>query len=56
MRRVVIEHIYPPIPDRSTDYCATLIGYEPGDAIGYGRTAESATADLQDQIYEGQEA
>ena len=50
MRRVIIEHIYPPIPDRSTDYCAYLDGYEPGELIGYGRTAADATADLQDQI------
>ena len=52
MRRVIIEHIYPPIPDRSTDYCAYLDGYEPGELIGYGPTAEIAKADLQDQIDE----
>lgn len=41
-----ITHVYPPIPQRQFDYCATADGYEPGDPIGYGATPEEAKANL----------
>lgn len=41
-----VEFIYPPIPDRSHDWCATPKDYEPGMPIGYGPTAQAAVADL----------
>ena len=47
-----IEFVYPPIPDRRFDYQAVLDGYEPGDAIGHGQTAEAARADLVEQLAE----
>ena len=43
---VEYEYTCPPIPVRDYDYCATLDGYEPGDAIGYGPTEQAALADL----------
>ena len=52
MRRVIVDYVNPPIPDRSFDFCATLDGYEPGDPIGYGPTAALAETQLRDQIDE----
>jgi hypothetical protein len=53
--------VYPPIPIRKFDWCATLDSYEPGepdedgtyhdgDPIGYGATKEEAIADLTAQL------
>jgi hypothetical protein len=39
-------HLYPPIPIRDFDWCATLVGYEPGDPQGWGKTEEAAIDDL----------
>jgi hypothetical protein len=52
MRKIVTEFVYPPIPDRSNDWSATLDGYEPGDPIGRGRTEQDAIDDLRAQIDE----
>lgn len=43
---IVVDYIHPPIPNRNFDYTAYFDGYEPGDAIGYGPTAEDAVRDL----------
>ena len=43
---VEFQYVFPPIEVRDYDYCATLDGYEPGDAIGYGPTQQAALADL----------
>jgi hypothetical protein len=42
LRKIVTEHVNPPIPDRSFDWSATFDGYEPGDSIGTGRTEQEA--------------
>lgn len=53
------EHVYPPIPDRSCDWSATLADYDGGnvdydtpsrDPIGRGPTEEMAVADLLEQL------
>ena len=38
--------VNPPIPVRVYDWQAAEDGYEPGDAIGYGKTEAEAVADL----------
>lgn len=43
---IVTHHVYPPIPMREFDWSATRDGYEPGDAIGWGKTEAEAIADL----------
>ncbi len=49
-RKIVTHHVYPPIPDRRFDWCATFDGDEPNDgggmAQGYGYTEAEAIADL----------
>ena len=45
--KIVTEYVYPPIPIRAFDWCATLDGYEPNDPIGWGATEAEAIADLQ---------
>jgi hypothetical protein len=45
-RRIVTEHIYPPIPNRNFDWRATFEGYDEGEPMGYGPTKEAAIADL----------
>ena len=47
---VEFQYVFPPIEVRDYDWSATLPGYEPGDAIGYGPTQEAAQADLQADI------
>lgn len=48
-RRIVVLHIYPPIPVREFDWCATFAGYEPGEPQGYGATKQAAIDDLLSQ-------
>lgn len=43
---IIVQHVYPPIPDRQFDYCAFRDGYEPGLIVGWGKTQEEAIADL----------
>lgn len=40
--------VYPPIPIRSFDYCATFDGNDEG-LRGWGKTEAEAIADLQEQ-------
>ncbi len=47
-RRINVEFVYPPIPVRVFDWCATFEGYEPNDPIGYGETEQEATQALLD--------
>lgn len=51
-RIIIVEHIYPPIPDRRFDYQAVFDGYEPGDPIGHGPTEQAAIDDLHEQLDE----
>lgn len=46
------DFVHPPIPVRNFDWSATDDNYEPGDAIGYGRTEAEAVADLIEQLEE----
>lgn len=52
IRRIITEHVYPPIPIRCFDWCATFDSYEPGSPIGYGPTKEAAIAALLEQVEE----
>lgn len=48
-----VHHIYPPIPVRDFDWCATFDNDEPNDSgsmmVGYGKTQVDALSDLLDQ-------
>jgi hypothetical protein len=43
---IVTNHIYPPIPDRSMDWCAYYDGEEEAGGYGYGKTEQDAINDL----------
>jgi hypothetical protein len=45
-RKIVTEHVYPPIPTRQFDWSACRDGYDEGELIGWGPTEEAAIADL----------
>lgn len=47
-RIINVEFIYPPIPVRDFDYQATFDGYDAGDPIGHGPTAQAAIDDLHE--------
>jgi hypothetical protein len=44
------EFVYPPIPPRDFDWSAVTDNYEPGHAIGRGRTEGAAIEDLLSQL------
>ena len=44
--KIVTSHIYPPIPDRSMDWCAYYDGEEERGDYGYGPTEQAAIDDL----------
>ena len=46
MKEIETQHLNPPIPNRSWDWCAFFKGYEPGEPIGYGPTEQQAIDDL----------
>lgn len=48
-KRIVTEHIYPPIPVRTMDWCAYFDGEEELGGYGYGRTEAEAMADLREE-------
>lgn len=48
--KIITQHIYPPIPDRSHDWQACLEDWDIGDKIGYGATEEEAIEDLKEQL------
>ena len=52
--KIHTDHIFPPIPIRDRDWCATVDGYEPGDPIGWGATEQDAIDDLMDQLEDTQ--
>lgn len=49
MPKVILNHVYPPIPVRQYDWSAERDGYEPGDPLGWGETPEKAIEDLEEQ-------
>lgn len=55
-KRIITEHVYPPIPIRDFDWCATFAGYEPGEPQGYGATMQAAIEDLMSKADELGEA
>jgi hypothetical protein len=48
-RKIITNHVFPPIPMRQFDWSAVFDGYEPGELIGYGRTKQDAIDDLKEQ-------
>ena len=46
MNKILTSYDYPPIPIRNYDWSVIREDYEPGDAIGYGRTEKEAIEDL----------
>lgn len=50
--RIRTEFVYPPIPDRTSDWSAVEDGYEPPMPMGWGQTEEAAIADLVEQLEE----
>ena len=51
-RKVITDHIYPPIPVRHMDWCAWFEGEEEAGGYGYGPTEADAIADLLDNADE----
>ena len=49
---IIVTHIYPPIPIRDFDYCATRDEWDLGMPQGFGATPEAAIAELL-EIEEG---
>lgn len=47
--KIIVNYINPPIPLRCFDYTAVREGYDEGDIIGFGKTAEDAKRDLLHQ-------
>jgi hypothetical protein len=45
-KRIVTDHVFPPVPSRSFDWCAYYEGEEEKQNYGWGRTEEEAVADL----------
>ena len=49
---ITVHFVYPPIPSRQFDWCATYDNDEPDDEgnmlAGYGKTPQEAVADLRD--------
>jgi hypothetical protein len=46
MRKIVTNHIYPPVPIRDFDWRAHYDGDEESGNYGYGRTEDEAISDL----------
>ena len=40
---------YPPIPIRNFDWVTHIVGAEPGDIFGWGRTKDDSIADFWEQ-------
>lgn len=45
-KKIILTHVYPPIPSRQFDWSAVRDGYEPGALIGWGATEALAIEDL----------
>jgi hypothetical protein len=52
-RAPTIVHVYPPIPDRSSDWTAY---YDEEGPVGWGATPEAAVEDLEWQMDDGEES
>ena len=49
---LVVDFIYPPIPNRNFDWCVYVDGEEEAQEYGYGATREAAVADFFEQYGE----
>jgi hypothetical protein len=49
-RRINVERINPPIPDRRYDWCASEDNYDQGACLGWGSTLSDAVYDLREQL------
>ena len=45
-RKIITSHVYPPIPVRTSDWCAHYDGEEEAGNYGWGATEEEAIADF----------
>jgi hypothetical protein len=52
-RKIIVSHVFPPIPLRNYDYCAFFEGDEESLQYGYGATEEEAIANLLAAFDEG---
>ena len=52
MRKIVTAHVYPPIPTRSSDWCAHYDGEEEAGNYGWGSTEAEAIADFTENCAE----
>jgi hypothetical protein len=50
MNRIVTTYVNPPIPIRTSDWCACIDGQEECGPYGWGRTEAEAIADLEDNL------
>jgi len=50
--KISLDYIFPPIPVRRFDWCATLEDHQEGDPKGWGRTRYEAVQDLMDNLDE----
>jgi len=48
-KRIIVTYDHPPIAVRQHDYTAVRDGYEPGDPIGTGPTADAAIDNLREE-------
>jgi len=48
-RKIITEHVFPPIPIRSFDWQAVRDGWDLGDPIGEGETEQEAINDLMEK-------
>jgi hypothetical protein len=55
--KLIVTHVYPPIPDRSNDWCAYYDNdVESANLYGWGSTKEAALAELAEIIAEFNES
>lgn len=48
--KIVTTYVNPPIPVRTSDWCACLDGKEEDGPYGWGATEEEAVSDLKDKL------
>lgn len=48
-KRIITDHVHPPIPYRGMDWCAYFDGDEPPCKVGWGATEEAAIMELKEK-------